>query len=326
MPTTPGSEVLTEAVRLACRAPSVHNSQPWRWVAEGGALRLFLDRRHLVPGTDHSGRQAIISCGCALDHLQVAMLAAGWEAVIGRFPNPNNPDHLASIEFRRAEHVTRSADDRVQAILARRTDRLPLAEPTFWSLFEPVLRRALDDRNVTLQVLDEDAHPKLAAASQLSAALRRDDYSYHEELAWWTSRFVVSEGIPPSALVSDEERPRVDLARDFPGRSHQSRRPEVEVDWSKILLLSTPEDTRSDALCCGEALSAVLLECTMAGLGTCPLTHLIEVAESRDIVRGLLDGPGQPQVLVRVGVAPPMETVPPPTPRHPLDEVLQIVS
>lgn len=45
MPTTPGSELLKEAVRLACRAPSVHNSQPWRWVAEGGTLRLFLDRR-----------------------------------------------------------------------------------------------------------------------------------------------------------------------------------------------------------------------------------------------------------------------------------------
>ena len=50
---------------------------------------------------------------------------------------------------------------------------------------------------------------------------------------------------------------------------------------------------------CGEALSAVLLECTMAGLGTCPLTHVMELDECRDIVRGLLDGPGQPQVLVK---------------------------
>jgi nitroreductase len=325
MPTTPGSEVLKEAVRLACRAPSILNSQPWRWEADGGTLRLFVDRSRLVPGTDRSGRQAIISCGCALDHVRVAMLAAGWDAVVERFPNPNDPDHLASIEFRHAEHITGSQDDRAQAILLRRTDRLPLAEPTFWTLFEPVLRGALEDVPVTIDVLTDDARPQLAAASQLSATLRRDDYSYHEELAWWTSRFVVAGGLPPSALVSDEERPRVEVARDFPGRSHQSRRPEVEVDWSKILLLSTPEDTRADALSCGETLSAVLLECTMAGLGTCPLTHLIEVDECRDIVRGLVDGLGQPQVLIRVGVAPPMEAVPPPTPRHPLEDVLQIV-
>ena len=325
MPTTPGGEVLKEAVRLAGRAPSLLNSQPWRWVADGGALRLFLDRSRMVPGTDHSGRQAIISCGCVLDHLRLAMLAAGWDAAIERFPNPDNPDLLASIEFRPVDHVTGSQDDRVQAILLRRTDRLPLAEPTFWSLFEPVLRRTLDDSNVTLDVLSDDARPQLAAASQLSATLRRDDYSYHEELAWWTSRFVVAEGLPPSSLVSDEERPRVEVARDFPGRSHQSRRPEVEIDWSKILLLSTAEDTRSDALRCGETLSAVLLECTMAGLGTCPLTHLIEVDECRDIVRGLIDGRGQPQVLIRVGVAPPLEATPPPTPRRPLDDVLHFV-
>jgi nitroreductase len=324
MPTTPGSEVLKEAVRLACRAPSVHNSQPWRWVAEGAALQLFLDRRHLVPGTDQSGRQAIISCGCALDHLRVAMLAAGWDAVIERLPNPNNPDHLASIDFHAVEHVTGTQDDRAEAILVRRTDRLPLAEPTFWSLFEPVLRSSIEDSPVTLDVLSEEARPQLAAASQLSAALRRDDAAYHEELAWWTSRFMLTEGIPHSALVSDEERPRIDVARDFPGRSHQQRRPEVDVDWSKIVVLSTAEDSRADALRCGEALSAILLECTMAGLATCPLTYLIEVDESRDIVRGLIDGPGQPQVVIRVGVAPPMEALGPPTPRHPLEEVLQL--
>ncbi|GLE51517.1 Acg family FMN-binding oxidoreductase [Mycobacterium montefiorense] len=325
MPTTPGSEVLKEAVRLACRAPSVHNSQPWHWVADGGVLRLFLDRRRLVPGTDHSGRQAIISCGCALDHLRVVMLAAGWDPVIERFPNPNNPDHLASIEFRPVEHITGTQDDRAEAILVRRTDRLPLAEPTFWHLFEPVLLGVLDDSLVAIDVLCDDVRPQLAAASQLSAALRGDDSAYHEELAWWTSRFMLTKGMPPSALLSDEERPRVEVGRDFPGRSHQNRRPEVDVDWSKILVLSTPEDTRPDALSCGGMLSAVLLECTMAGLGTCPLTHLIEVDESRDIVRGLVDRLSQPQVLIRVGVAPPMEVLPPPTPRHPLDEVLQIV-
>ena len=37
-------EVVKRAVQLACRAPSVHNSQPWRWVAEGAGLHLFVDR------------------------------------------------------------------------------------------------------------------------------------------------------------------------------------------------------------------------------------------------------------------------------------------
>src|SRR5271166_663976 len=126
MHATLSTQVLQKAVQLACQAPSVHNSQPWGWVAEGEVPRLFVDRHRTVPGTDRSGREAIISCGAVLDHLRVAMLAAGWDAVIERFPNPNDPDHLASIEFRSVDHVTDAQRDRADAILQRRTDRLPL--------------------------------------------------------------------------------------------------------------------------------------------------------------------------------------------------------
>jgi hypothetical protein len=311
-------------VQLACRAPSVHNSQPWRWVAEDGILCLFVDRDRTVPGTDRSGREAILSCGAALDHLRIAMLATGLHAEIERFPNPNARDHLASIEFTPVDHVTGAQRDRAKAILQRRTDRLPLGQPTYWSFFEPVLRSTFDESMVTLDVLSDGVRPQLVKASQLSEALRRDDESYHAELEWWTSSFTLCEGVPPSALASDTESRRVDVAREFPVRGHHDRRPEVAVDWSKILVLSTPEDTRADVLRCGEVLSTVLLECTMAFMATCTLTHLIELDESRDIVRGLLNDGGQPQVLIRAGIAPPMEAVPPPTPRRPQSDVLQI--
>ena len=46
------TEVIRNAVRLACRAPSLHNSQPWRWVAEGAALQLFADADRVVCATD----------------------------------------------------------------------------------------------------------------------------------------------------------------------------------------------------------------------------------------------------------------------------------
>jgi hypothetical protein len=324
MDATLDTEVLKKAVRLACRAPSVHNSQPWRWVAEGGVLRLFVDRRRTVPGTDYSGREVIISCGAVLNHLCVAMTAAGWDPKIERFPNPNDPDLLASVEFSPLDHVTDARHRRAEAILQRRTDRLPLGRPTYWDLFEPVLRSTFDDSLVTLDVLSDDVRPLLVEASQLTEALRRDDSSYHAELEWWTSSFVLTEGMPPSALVSDKERWRVDVGRDFPIRSHADRRGEVKADWSKILVLSTPEDTRADVLRCGEVLSTVLLECTMAGMATCTLTHLIEMDESREVVRSLIEQGGHPQVVIRAGIAPPMEHLPAPTPRRPLGDVLQI--
>ena len=181
------AEVIKSAVQLACRAPSLHNSQPWRWVADGGSLKLFLDRDRVVHSTDRSGREAIISCGVVLDHLRVATAGAGWTATVDRFPNPNNLDHLASVEFSPMDFVTDAHRRRADAILSRRTDRLPFAAPPEWESFGPILGADAGDSGVQLDVIADEARAELAEASQLTESLRLYDSSYHAELDWWTS-------------------------------------------------------------------------------------------------------------------------------------------
>jgi hypothetical protein len=315
------SDVIANAVHLACRAPSYHNSQPWRFVGEGaGVLHLYLDRDRLVE-TDSSGRQALISCGAVLDHLRVVMAAAGWAANVDYYPNPNDYTHLAAIDFVSMSFVTPAHRRRADAILARRTDRLPFAAPAGWDDFELLLRHAVDDDLALLDVLHDDARPELAKASQLTEALRLYDSSYHAELAWWTRPSEMSDGIPHSSLVSAAESDRVDIGRSFPVTHHRERRSQVNEDHAKVVVLSALDDTRRDILTCGEALSVALLEATVAGMATCTLSHMTEVEASRDIV-GELTGHRLPQVLVRVGGIPTMDEVPPPTPRRPLSDVL----
>jgi hypothetical protein len=48
--TVPDRKVILDAVTLACRAPSLHNSQPWRWKnVDGAALYLFAEKTQLGP-------------------------------------------------------------------------------------------------------------------------------------------------------------------------------------------------------------------------------------------------------------------------------------
>lgn len=317
-------QVVANVVELACRAPSVHNSQPWHWVAEGPELRLFLEPHRVPHATDISGREAIISCGAVLDHLRVAAAAAGAVAVIDRFPNPNDLDHLATVSFAAAELVTDAHRARADAILDRHTDRLPFAPPPNWAAFEPVLRSTIDSDKAVLHVLPDQVRADLAEASRLTESLRRYDSSYHAELQWWTAPYEVSDGVPYSTLVSVSEREHVDIARVFPADEHPDRRPEVDHDQSTILVLSTYGDTRRDALGCGEVLSDVLLEATLAGLSTCTLSHMTELEASRNIIRALIGGGYDPQLLIRVGLVPSMASVPPATPRRPLADVLEI--
>ncbi|MBW0012937.1 nitroreductase family protein [Mycobacterium sp.] len=317
------NEVIKKAVRSACRAPSLHNSQPWQWVAGAGRLHLFLDPHRAILA-DRSGREALISCGAALDHLRVAMADSGWQAHIVRFPNPDDPNHLASIDFTPLDHVTDDQRRRASAIWMRRTDRLPFVAPMNWPAFEPVLRAAVDDEAVHVDVMPEEERPRLAQASHLFETLRYYDSTYHAELRWWTSPFEASEGIPYASLPSAAESDRVDVGRGFPMTHHDERRTAVPQDDATILLLSTDGDSRADALSVGEALSAVLLECTMAGFATCPVTHVTELKVTRELVATLLDREAWPQVLVRVGVAPALGKVPKPTPRRSLSEVFRL--
>lgn len=317
--------VIENAVRLACRAPSLYNAQPWLWVADGGRLDLFLDPSRALHA-DRSMREAHIGCGAVLEHLRVTMAAAGWTANVDRFPDPDDPTHLATAEFIPAERVTDHERRRADAVLQRRTDRLPFFAPVDWESFEPLLRSKVHAGSVRLDTLPEEMRPRLAEAARLTESLRLYDSAYHSELDWWTAPFEVSEGIPFSSLVSAAESDRVAVNRAFPFTYNRERRTEIRRDFSKILMLSTEDDSPANALACGEALSTVLLECTMVGLATCPVAQLTELSATRDLLRALTGHTDLPQVLIRVGVAPALDTVPSPTPRRPLADVLRLKS
>lgn len=319
--------LVEKAVRLACRAPSLHNSQPWRWVVDDDAVRLFLESDRVLHATDHSGRAALLGCGAVLDHFRVAMAAAGWTVAVDRLPNPDDPVLLASVDFTAREHITEGDRGRAEAILRRRTDRLPFNEPPDWILTEAHLQRAVTAEAVRLDVVPDEFRAVLAEASQLTASLRMYDRAYHDELDWWTKAFRFSEGVPQSALISADERDRVDVGRRFPVASGSNRRVGLGHDRSKVVVLSTYDNQRVSVLQCGETLSSVLLEATMAGLATCTLTHITELRAGRNLIAAVIDQTTTtPQALIRVGAAPQGEDVPPPTPRRPISDVFEIRS
>ncbi|MUL75011.1 Acg family FMN-binding oxidoreductase [Mycolicibacterium sp. CBMA 226] len=313
---------IEDAVHAACRAPSFHNSQPWTWVLESTTLRLFLDPDQLVD-TDSSGRQALLSCGAALDHLRVVLSARGWDTLVARFPNPNNRHHLADIEFRESAGVTPAQRRDAEAVTRRRSDRLPYDPVENAAAFEVLLRLAVEDRATHVDLIAPQQRDKVAEASHLAEALRMYDTQYHTELAWWTAPFGATTGIPHTALVSAAESDRVEIGRTFPVTHNRERRQHSGDDQATIVVISAFDDTPRDILACGETLSAVLIEATGAGLASCKLTHVTEHPATRDIVSALTGHP-LPQALVRIGVAPALDDVPPATPRRPLSDVFRV--
>ena len=83
--------VLNDALVRAVRAPSVHNSQPWRWRVGPHGVDLYTDATRRLPRTDPAGRDQVMSCGAALHHLLVALADAGQGARVRRIPDPPGP-------------------------------------------------------------------------------------------------------------------------------------------------------------------------------------------------------------------------------------------
>ncbi|MFD6857112.1 Acg family FMN-binding oxidoreductase [Rhodococcus sp. NPDC060090] len=320
----PDSDVVRMAVDLACRAPSVHNSQPWHWRYETGALDLHADATRMLAATDPSGRQLVLSCGAALHHLEVAFTALKWSTDVRRLPDGAHSDHLATVRFGHGARPASHDFDLVAAIRRRYSDRRPLGTPDTAITRSIASRAGTDAAQVT--VLSPEARAVLADATARSAALRRYDTSYQEELRWWAGHTTTTTGIPPEALVTTEQHPRVDVGRRFPAGSRTT--PEgvpVEDDASTVLLVSTSADERHSWLAAGRLLSELLLEATVHGLATCPLTHVTELPGSREIIAGVTPDGGCPQALIRIGTAVP-EGRPAPTPRLPTEAVLSVAS
>src|SRR3954452_11372851 len=82
-------------VELATRAPSVHNTQPWRFALVGGAIELRPDYSRRLPVMDPDGRLLTISCGAALLCARLGVRRLGREPVVTLLPDAADADLFA---------------------------------------------------------------------------------------------------------------------------------------------------------------------------------------------------------------------------------------
>jgi nitroreductase len=320
----PDENTLRAAVALACRAPSVHNSQPWRWELGEHSLHLYADRTRTLPAADPLGADLTVSCGAALHHLRVGLAALGWRAVVHRLPNPALPDHLAAIEFEAREpsasHVAHAA-----AIPRRRTDRRAFSS---WAVPDGILDQLVAcarAEGVEARVVMGRARDELLMAIGKAAAAQEADPEYRAEIREWSGVYPgASAGVPAANIPAGSHQYGNLRMREFaPGELLQSGQRLLSEDAGSLLVLSTSSDDDLSRLRAGEATSAVLLEATAAGLATCPLSQPLEVVETRELVRDqVLGGSTCPQLVIRAGWAAFNADPLPATPRRPVIDVL----
>ena len=311
-------------MRYAVRAPSGHNTQPWRFQIAAGRLHLYADRGRALPVVDPEDRELVMSCGAALAHLTVALRHFGYAGDVSRFPDPANRDLLATVSLGQA-HTPRPGDHQLfEAIDNRHTHRATFETRPVPHQLLAQLGRDTHCAGAALHAFTEDDH-KAAIATLVGEGDRAQfsDSGFRHELAAWIrpNRTRRPDGMPGYAFgISD--LPSVlgpTMVATFNTGASQARKDEqLALTAPALMVLSTAGDTPSDWLTAGQAVAVLLLRAAARGLSASFLNQPIESTGTS----GAGSRPDRPGSALRTPTAYRLRRPDRPTPRRTVADVV----
>ena len=311
---------LTEAAATAGYAPSVLNTQPWRWRVHPDRLELYAQRERQLTVTDPQARLLLLSCGAALHHARLALAAEGWSPQVLRMPDAAEPDLLARITVDHRHPVDADAMRWVQSMQVRHTDRRPLSDQQLDDETINRIRAAAVAEGIQLHLLGGAQVYDLAAAANRADKVEAGDERLQEEMAYWTGLGApAGTGLPQYVLPASAPQTTV------PGRTFGGGTLPIGPGHDRAAVsavLYGDEDEPLSWLRAGEGLSAAWLTATRLGASVLPLSGVIEVPVTREALRRVLSGKGWPYLVLRLGVADPEHAGPAHTPRLPATQTV----
>ncbi|MBB2915023.1 hypothetical protein FHS43_006338 [Streptosporangium becharense] len=294
----------------AGQAPSVHNTQPWRFRVVGReAVELLADRDRWLRVSDPRGRSLHVSCGAALFNLRLAVRVAGWLPITRLLPAPDDyPDLLATVRVPRVSPPSPAERDLYASIALRRTNRYPYEDRSVPAEVVDDMRAAAAAEGASLFMTDPADLLDHVAIAEEGLARDRD---YRAELAAWTMPKARHDGVP-GYVQGPRGAKDPSPTRDFGRHEHTAR----FEPHPQIAVLTTAGDGPRDWLRAGQALQRVLLTATLHDVSASFLNQPLDL---RDILRHTdpRHALGHPQMIMRFGYGPPV----PRAPRRPAAEL-----
>jgi hypothetical protein len=314
----PAPEVIAELVRAAALAPSMHNTQPWRFrvIRASQTIELSADPSRMLRYADPHGRAMHIACGAALFNLRIAVAMAGRQALVRLLPDPGKPLLLAALRLAGPYRPSEADAELHAAIVKRHTNRQPFSSHPVPPGVLAELAQAAAMHGAVLYFPDHDETARLL---HLVSGSERDllaDPAYRAELAQWAGGDRDGDGMPDSVLGPRDPGGPTPV-RDFRPDRHQAAQYAWFEENPQLAVLSTPGSTRKDWLRAGQALQCVLLTATSRGIAASPLTQALETTDAW-LVHDPRSGSDQPQMILRLGYGLPVSV----SPRRPVSDVL----
>ncbi len=293
-------------IRTAARAPSVQNTQPWRFRVGEYVIELYADPARKLK-VDPAGREMLISCGAALFGLRLAVRSLGYQPIVELLPDPARLRLLARVRLGAAEPMSAHERKLLEALPHRHTHRGPWDPgPLPPGLLARLQHDALAEGAELALVNRAIAYSKLAGI--VGAAGRRQDRDpvAREEMRRWSRSAAepAHDGVPAHAFPATPDRQPGRLPqRDFDLGRGLGLLPGGGPSPAATAVLLTTGDGRADWLRAGQALHRLLAHAASKWVFASLHTQPLEAEPIRVLIRDRLALPGFPQMLLQLGPA-----------------------
>lgn len=311
-------------LHYAVLAPSNHNTQPWMFEVRGNSVALYANRARSLRVTDANDRQLLISCGCALFHLRVAIWHFGHLDCTRLLPSPNDDDLLACVSLGDVDSPTPQQEALFAAIPKRRTNRQLFRDDPLPEELTHELVRAAAREDAWLHFVN--GRSQRNALADLIAEGDRQQWAnqrFRLELAAWLhpNNSEAHDGIPNSAQNAGDLLSVAGpiMIRTFDlGEGQAAKDRDIAAYSPGLVVLGTDAEGPAAWLSAGQALARVLLRARADEVWASFLNQPIETMALRPKVTELCGCGGWPQVILRLGYGPNVNA----TPRRTVAEVL----
>ena len=193
----------------AGRAPSVHNTQPWRFRVHSRGLDVHADQGRRLRAIDPEGREMLISCGAAVYGLRLGIRQLGYQAAVELLPDPGRPGLLARVRLGRQAPLSQQEWGLLAAVPHRHTHRGPFSPEPIPAGLLPRLQHDAIAEGATLVLVDELSRSRLRDLVEAAARWQQRNPMVREELRNWTRArgSHTRDGVPASAYTA-RPRPR----------------------------------------------------------------------------------------------------------------------
>lgn len=309
-------EKLKFLLQYAVLAPSGPNNQPWKFAVDGNEVTVMVDFDRTLPDVEPTNRTTYMSLGCLLTNLLLAAehFKMGYE--VERFPDGTDAETIAIVKFKEdCAAAPQFSPDLFRQIAERHTNRGAYDDRPIEAEKIEAMKKAVGDGGFRIDVLtDPDGKAKMAEVLGESHKIQLGNKAFRKDLARWirANNEDAWDGLPGYAFgYSDfESYFGKFIFGAFDTSASRARKEMALMKASPAVgVFSTDAEDKGIWVEAGMRFERLFLTATKLGVRFDLFSQPVAIEKLRQKMAEILDV-DYPQILIRMGYAPPAKHTP----------------